>query len=103
MLLVVSVEKSNDIEGMFVKIWRTFCAKKYPCSQEQGFLGTQKKGGGRVSVFLFFSFGGASSCENRSFLMFRKGIRVSRTNGTWGISLWEVGVLTQVSQFRRFE
>lgn len=54
MLLVVGVEKSNDIEGMFVKIWRTFCAKKYPCSQEQGFLGTQKKGGGRVSVFLFF-------------------------------------------------
>lgn len=35
--------------------------------------------------------------------MFRKGIRVSRTNGKWGISLWEVGVLTQVSQFRRFE
>jgi len=29
-------------------------AKKYPCSQEQGFLGTQKKGGGRISVFLFF-------------------------------------------------
>ena len=29
-------------------------AKKYPRSQEQGFLGTQKKGGGRVSVFLFF-------------------------------------------------
>lgn len=29
-------------------------AKKYPCSQEQGVLGTQKKGGGRVSVFLFF-------------------------------------------------
>ena len=54
MLLMVGVEKSNDIEDMFVKIWRTFCTKKYPCSQEQGFLGTQKKGGGRVSVFLFF-------------------------------------------------
>ena len=103
MLLVVGVEKSNDIEGMFVKIWRAFCAKKYPCSQEQGFLGTQKKGRWQDFCVPVFSFGGASSCENRSFLMFRKGIRVSRTNGTWGISLWEVGVLTQVSQFRRFE
>lgn len=33
--------------------WLTI-AKKYPCSQEQGVLGTQKKDGGRVSVFLFF-------------------------------------------------
>lgn len=63
--------------------------------------GHRKRAGGFcVPVF---SFGSASSCENRSFLMFRKDFRWSRTEGEWGISLWKVGVLTQVSQFRRFE
>ena len=77
--------------------------KKISLLAGAGILRDTEKGRWQDFCVPVFSFVGASSCENRSFLMFRKGIRVSRTNGKWGISLWEVGVLTQVSQFRRFE
>lgn len=85
-----------------LEFWVDGC-KKISLLAGAGILRDTEKGRWQGFCVPVFSFGGVSSCGNRSFLMFRKGIRVSRTNGTWGISLWEVGVLTQVSQFRRFE